>query len=182
MVIGTREGWCSGRSCHPSRLSSYWWCTHLWQWSWDRRSTAEAVEGRSSEKRRSLHHIKAMVSPYKFNKSRDYLIIHRNTEHSQADVIPACQLTLKNLQLDYIDLYLVSIKSTYLLEFIDEWATYGCVHDVMWLDQVCDLLQIHWPQALPRGVTFAEMKDEHYLGYSEERIADTWKVSSCRVV
>ena len=43
------------------------------------------------------------------------------------------------------------------------------------------LLQIHWPQALPRGVTFAELKDEHYLGYSEERIADTWKVNMLHI-
>ena len=39
------------------------------------------------------------------------------------------------------------------------------------------LLQIHWPQALPKGVAFADFKDEHYLGYSEETIADTWKVN-----
>ena len=32
---------------------------------------------------------------------------HRNTEHAREDVVPACQLTLKNLQLDYLDLYLV---------------------------------------------------------------------------
>ena len=42
---------------------------------------------------------------------------------------------------------------------------------------VYDLLQIHWPHALPRGVTFKDFKDEHFLGYSKERIADTRKVS-----
>ena len=31
----------------------------------------------------------------------------RNADHNVEDVLPACQLTLKNLQLDYLDLYLV---------------------------------------------------------------------------
>ena len=32
---------------------------------------------------------------------------HRNNDHAPEHVLPACQLTLKNLQLDYLDLYLV---------------------------------------------------------------------------
>ena len=35
------------------------------------------------------------------------LQMHRNTQHEEEDVLPACKLTLKNLQLDYLDLYLI---------------------------------------------------------------------------
>ena len=37
------------------------------------------------------------------------LLPYRNTEHDRKDVLPACQLTLKNLGIDYLDLYLVSV-------------------------------------------------------------------------
>ena len=32
---------------------------------------------------------------------------HRNTEHEKEYVLPAIQLTLRNLQLEYLDLYLI---------------------------------------------------------------------------
>ena len=32
---------------------------------------------------------------------------HRNTEHCEAKVLPAITATLKNLKLEYLDLYLV---------------------------------------------------------------------------
>ena len=35
------------------------------------------------------------------------LITHRSTDHGRDDVLPACETTLKNLQLEYLDLYLV---------------------------------------------------------------------------
>ena len=31
----------------------------------------------------------------------------RNDSHAKEDVVPSCELTLKNLQLDYLDLYLI---------------------------------------------------------------------------
>ena len=36
-----------------------------------------------------------------------YCAVYRNTQHDTEDVVPACEVTLKNLQLDYLDLYLV---------------------------------------------------------------------------
>lgn len=31
----------------------------------------------------------------------------RNDSHAKEDVVPSCETTLKNLQLDYLDLYLI---------------------------------------------------------------------------
>ena len=36
-----------------------------------------------------------------------YPLMFRNSDHGYSDVLPACERTLKNLQLDYLDLYLV---------------------------------------------------------------------------
>ena len=38
--------------------------------------------------------------------------VNRNTDHGSEDVEPACKLTLKNLQLEYLDLYLVHSPSS----------------------------------------------------------------------
>ena len=38
--------------------------------------------------------------------------IYRNADHTPEDVEPACRLTLKNLGLEYLDLYLVHSPST----------------------------------------------------------------------
>ena len=32
---------------------------------------------------------------------------YRSTDHGRDEVLPACELTLKNLKLDYLDLYIV---------------------------------------------------------------------------
>ena len=40
------------------------------------------------------------------------LVMDRNADHAPEDVEPASRLTLKNLQLEYLDLYLVHSPST----------------------------------------------------------------------
>ncbi len=72
-----------------------------------------------------------------------YLVVYvcRNDSHAKEDVVPSCELTLKNLQLDYLDLYL-----------------------------------IHWPQPLKKGTKLATAADEEKLGYTGERMDETWKV------
>lgn len=69
----------------------------------------------------------------------------RNGDHAPDDIVPACQLTLKNLQLEYLDLYLM-----------------------------------HWPLAQKKGVKLADLTDEENFGYTEEDVAETWKV--CRSI
>ncbi len=35
------------------------------------------------------------------------MVYFRNDSHAKEDVVPSCELTLKNLQLEYLDLYLI---------------------------------------------------------------------------
>ena len=41
---------------------------------------------------------------------------HRNTEHEKEYVLPAIQLTLRNLQLEYLDLYLFTHQLRYVTD------------------------------------------------------------------
>lgn len=68
-------------------------------------------------------------------------LVCRNGDHAPEDIVPACQLTLKNLQLEYLDLYLM-----------------------------------HWPLAQKKGVKLADLTDEENYSYTEEGVAETWKV------
>ena len=47
------------------------------------------------------------LRPYSIVICHIMSLMCRNSEHSIEDVLPACQTTLRNLQLDYLDLYLV---------------------------------------------------------------------------
>ncbi len=38
--------------------------------------------------------------------------LYRNADHAKEDVVPACQVVLKNLKLDYLDLFLVHSPSS----------------------------------------------------------------------
>ena len=41
-----------------------------------------------------------------------FICTYRHADHAPEDVEPACRLTLKNLQLEYLDLYLIHSPST----------------------------------------------------------------------
>ena len=56
----------------------------------------------------------------------------RNTEHYKEKVLPAIQLTLKNLQLDYVDLYLVChlLVFSFSLYRLINYLNYFLIHAV----------------------------------------------------
>ena len=51
-----------------------------------------------------------------------HTVVHRSHDHAPEDVEPACRLTLKNLQLEYLDLYLIHNPFTFKKAAEKEWA------------------------------------------------------------
>ena len=108
MAVQARWGGSSCGSCSQGGLQANWRCLCLHERGRDWRNAAKVLQGGRDQKRGPLLHFKAMVLNKLSLFCQTWLLNYfRNENHNPEDVLPCVQKSLEDLQLDYLDLYLV---------------------------------------------------------------------------